>query len=233
MQILKYIFFFSLISFSFQLDHCIQTAKICKSQIPPKPTPSGQIANCISISTYDSALCEECELGYVLSYEGDKCISFPFCNIIKKGNKECASCYKGYYLKNNVCTKIPINNCRRSDDGKICTYCENYSKKNSDGTKCDLANVIEGCDYYNDVGYCISCLDEYEQSGSGSDFTCTFKSCDAGDQAFEYCDICEHGYYTDYFGDGGCKPYETDNSNNSGRNEIRCGFILLLLTLLI
>ena len=237
MQILKYIFFFSLISFTFQLDHCIQSAKICKSQIPPKPTSSNSIANCLIYNDEDSSICDFCDLGYAISYEIDKCISFPFCYLLKEGNKECAACYEGYYLKNNACTKIPINNCQRSDDGEICTYCQYYSKRNSDGTKCDLANVIEGCDYnrYDDDGYCTECMHEYEQSGSGRDLSCTFTSCDAGDQAVEYCQICEDGYYNDdvFFGLGNCKPYETGNSNNSRRNEIRSGFILLLLTLLI
>ena len=45
MPSLKYIFFFLLISFTFQLDHCIKTAKICKSHLPLKE--SGSTANCI------------------------------------------------------------------------------------------------------------------------------------------------------------------------------------------
>ena len=227
----KYIFFFSLISFTFQLDHCIQIAKICKSRKPVKE--SGSIANCIFYEIGDSSKCYSCDINYVLSNEADKCISFPLCSDLKEGNKECADCYSGYYLKNNVCTKIPIDNCASSDDGKICDYCENYSKINSDRTICNLKNLIEGCYYYDENGYCTVCEDDYESSGSGSSFKCTFKSCDTGDKALEYCEICESGYYPDMLNDGNCKPYTTGNSNNSGRNEIRFGFIILLFTLLI
>ena len=235
MQSLKYTIFFLLISFTFQLDHCIQTAKICKSNLLSKE--SGSIANCIIYYSENPSKCYLCDIGYALSYEEDKCISFPLCGSLKEGNKECDSCYPGYYLKNNACAKIQIKNCESSDDGDICTYCQDYSKKNEDGSKCDLFNLIEGCRDYNDNGDCFDCEDDYElsESGSGIEITCTFKSCDDGDKVVQYCQICEDGYYSDPFDDGKCKPYQTDNSNNSGKNEIRCCFLLsiLILTLLI
>ena len=109
MQSLKYTIFFLLISFTFQLDHCIQTAKICKSNLLSKE--SGSIANCIIYYSENPSKCYLCDIGYALSYEEDKCISFPLCSSLKEGNKECDSCYPGYYLKNNACTKIQIKNC--------------------------------------------------------------------------------------------------------------------------
>ena len=228
---LKYILFLLLISFTFQFDHCYQEAKICQKKIPK--TVSGSVANCVKYEKGDDDICEKCAWGYALSYEGDKCIQFSYCKYLLEGNKECDECYEGYYLNGKECTKIPIDNCLSlEDDGTHCDQCADYSKINSDRTQCKLIEKrIEGCIYYDDNGDCSYCEDDYTQSGSGSSFKCTFNGC-TGDQVVNYCSSCEIGYYTDE-SDGNCKPYPTGNSNNSGRNKIRCALFMLMLGLLV
>ena len=230
---INYILFLILISFTLQFDHCIQTAQICQKAISTSPTPSGSIANCIKYETGDDEICEKCVDGYAVSYEGNKCIPFSYCNYLDEGNKKCDECYQGYYFNGKECTKISIDNCLISnDDGDKCTYCALYSKINEDGSRCQLIEkIVEGCSYYDNNGNCNACESHYTGSGSGSSFTCTFNDC-SGDRAVEYCKYCQIGYYTDT-SDGNCKPYKIANSNNSKTNKIGCAFLILMLSLLI
>ena len=229
---INYILFLILISFTLQLDHCFQTAKICQKMIPTSSTPSGSIANCIDYETGHDDICEECAMGYAVSHEGNKCIPFPYCSSLLEGNKKCNECYPGYYFNGKECTKIPIDNCLiLNDAGDKCSVCSDYSKINGDGSECQLLESVEGCSEYDNNGNCKGCDSLYTQSGSGSSFTCTFNDC-PGDKVVQYCDICHIGYYTDT-SDGNCKPYKTANSNNSKRNKIRSAFLILMLSLLI
>ena len=231
---INYILFLILISFTFQFDHCFQTAKICKKNIETSSTPSGSIANCIDYEEGDDQICKECAMGYAVSYERNKCISFSYCSSLLQGNTKCKECYPGFYFNGKECTKIPIDNCLSlNDDGDKCTECSFFSKLNGDGSKCVLfEQSVEGCSYYDNDGNCGNCdNDLYSPNGSGSSITCTFKGC-PGDSEVEYCETCHIGYYTDT-SDGNCKPYKTANSNNSKTNKIGYAFLILMLSLLI
>ena len=229
---INYILFLILISFTLQLDHCFQTAKICQKMIPASPTPSGSIANCIKYETGHDDICEKCAMGYAVSHEGNKCIPFPYCSSLLEGNTKCNDCYPGYYFNEKECTKISIDNCLiLNDAGDKCSVCSDYSKINGDGSECQLLESVEGCSEYDNNGNCVECDSLYTQSGSGSSLTCIFKGCPE-DIVVKYCDICHIGYYTDT-SDGNCKPYKTANSNNSKRNKIRSAFLILMLSLLI
>ena len=228
----QYILFLVLISFTLQLEHCLQEAQICQKMTK---TESGSISNCVEQKGSDDEACEECADGYAVSFEEDKCIPFSLCYYLLEGNKKCGDCYPGYYWNGNECTKIQIDNCLSlDDDGTLCNECSINYKLNSDGTQCELITIkknIEGCAEYGDDGYCTQCVkDLYTSSGSGSGFTCTFDGC-TGDQVVKYCSSCEIGYYTDR-SDGNCKPYSTGNSN-SRKNKARYDLLILMLVLLV
>lgn len=240
MTSLKYIFFFALISYTFQLDHCIQAGILCQNTTTNSNpttntlTPSNSIANCIKYDENDRTKCSRCDKDYAVSHEKDKCISSSFCVSLDKGNEECAECYEGYYWNGNACTKIPINYCLSYDDDEnICISCADFSKISEDGKKCEL-KAIDGCKYYENNGVCAACKSGYDEkkNNEGIITSCEFKGCAEGKTKVDYCEICEFDYYRDN-NDGKCKPYKASNSNYSKRNKIGYTFLILTLALLI
>ena len=65
------------------------------------------------------SLCQICDPGYYLQYDGKKCLKNPkwdeFCDEFEYGY-ECSVCDLGYYIKNNTCKKCDV-----VDPG--CAYC--------------------------------------------------------------------------------------------------------------
>ena len=237
MPSLKYIFFFAFISYTLQLDHCIQANILCRTTSNSNPTtntptPSNSIANCVKYDESDRTKCRKCSNGYAVSYRREECISFPFCIHLEEGNKECEKCYPGYYWNGNACTKIPINYCEfYDDDEKICESCAVFSKKAEDGKKCEL-KAINGCRYYDEDGVvCTQCDDDYVENKNteGIITSCEFKECGKGKTKVDYCKFCEFDYYRDD-SDGKCKPYQASNSNYS---KVGCALLILMLALLI
>lgn len=225
MSCLRIILLFTLIYFALQDDElCYIKFNICRSHIPV--SESNVITNCMK---FKESICDLCEDGYASSYNGKSCISFPNCNELKEGDKECDDCYNGFYPINDgkECKIIPFENCKYiSDDETKCDECLYFANMNADG-ECVLPKKwLEGCYGYNTDGSCNFCDEDYNLVNG----ECQFIGCSSGDEKVEYCGICKHGSFVD-IKDGKCKTYgESDSSN---RNKIGYALLLFVISLLL
>ena len=125
---LKYLLLLNFITFSFQMDNCWETDKICKS------CKSGYTL--IALDD-DKAWCEKTESLY-LGEANDPCLVYG-----EPTKKYCLYCKKGYLMDNNdgnKCKAAP-ENCRRLENGK-CVECRNYFKLTEDN-KCEKTSCYE------------------------------------------------------------------------------------------
>ena len=253
---LKSILLLSLVSFSLQDSHCLKTFSICQKKSVSYET--GPIEHCISYDS-SKEKCYACEGEYVVSSKQNSCLNFPNCKRLDSEDKKCEECYNfylpnkegkcertlcasynkdygcsscydesGYYLKGTECKKIPIAYCDKGDENS-CTTCANFAKKTNDG-KCELRNLIEGCDEYNDDGTCNDCADDYEISSDGK--KCNFKECDSKtENKVNYCGTCDVGYFIDDK-DGKCIGID-GSKDSSSFNKVRYELIIFILSLLI
>lgn len=125
---LKYLLLLNFITFSFQMDNCWETDKICKS------CKSGYTL--IALDDYN-AWCEKTESLY-LGEANDPCLVYS-----EPTKKYCLYCKKGYlmdYDDNNKCKALP-ENCVKLKNGK-CVECRHYFKLTEDN-KCEKTSCYE------------------------------------------------------------------------------------------
>ena len=249
MSKLNYILLLTLLSFSYELYHCISSYKICNIYNRAK------IANCLSGV---DPQCYACDDGYSLSNDYTQCINFAHCDAsfdeegkcavcdsyynfnaekqcvkdycyIYDKNKQCVECYPGFYIKDNKCTKIPIEHCLTGDD-KTCTDCPDYTIL--DKNQCKVKeNLIEGCDEYNTDGTCGECVSFYDLKNNRCEYRSDF--CKKYPTT-EGCLLCEDGYYIDYR-TYQCIGYDGSKENLSNKAEainIKYLYFILILFLL-
>lgn len=259
---LKVLIFSILISFSLQDSHCLINFEYCDEKEDGKyedegSSNEGGIAHCYDAQEGE---CKGCDEGFAISYEKNKCISFQNCESLKEGNNNCEKCiynfhpnsegkcertlcqyygdddvcqvcFEGYYLKNNQCEKITIPYCLTLDpsDETKCSTCLYYISMEKNGECIVAPTLIKGCTEYDTEGKCTQCDEEY----SLKEGTCVFKTCPSGEIKYEYCKVCEAGYYTDV--DGLCIGYDgtKDKSAGSITGNQNVFILILLLSLLI
>lgn len=123
---LKYLLLLNFITFSFQIDNCWRTEKICKS------CKSGYTL----IAPYDYwTLCQKNELTY-LGEANDPCLVYS-----DSAKTYCQFCKKGYLMTDNYKCKEAPENCERLENGK-CVECSNYFKLTEDN-KCEKTSCYE------------------------------------------------------------------------------------------
>lgn len=259
---LKVLILSILISFSLQDSHCLMSFEYCVSKDyeyddDEGSSNEGGIAHCEE--AYGDE-CERCEEGFAVSYEKNRCISFQNCESLKSGNNKCdqcifnfhpnsegkcertlcqvydndvcIQCHEGYYLNNNnQCQKITIPNCLMLDpsDETKCLTCVYYISMVKDGKCIVPPTLIKGCTNYDSEGKCIYCDDEY----SLREGNCVFKTCSSREIKYEYCQVCEAGYYVD--DDDLCVGYDGTKDKNAGSitGNQNVFILILLLSLLI
>ena len=112
-------------------------------------------------------------------------------------NNVCSNCYEGYYLDNNECKKITIENCLKLDtnDKTKCSKCVGGITP-TDGNCILPSTLIKGCVKYGENGVCTKCEeDDYEPTNDGK--SCKFIGCGEDSYKVEYCGLCKAGYYLD------------------------------------
>lgn len=253
---IKYFLLLTLVSFSYQAYHCLDSFKACNIYNNPK------VEHC---ALGAANLCLECEDNYSASNDRSRCINIPNCasfddegkclqcqnyyNFDEKGNcvtdycltynpnneeRKCLQCYPGFYMKDNNCVKIPIPYCLSGDD-KTCTECTEGTKL-VDGA-CEVPTTfVEGCEKYNNDRSCIECTDDYTLSNN----VCTFQGQCQGYPTIDSCSLCEDGYYPSLYthqciGYDGSKEKAGSgtSSDNAFTINIRYAFPLLLLLIII
>lgn len=239
----------TLLSFSCQLYHCLMSYKVCNAYNNPK------VANCLF--GYEDE-CYECNDGYSLSNDRKSCINFAHCNYFDgdnkciqcdyyynlnsenqcvtdychyyDNNKKCLQCYPGFYIKDDVCTKIPIEHCLVGDE-KTCTECEEYTTL--DNNQCKVReNLINGCYYYNTDGTCNDCEVFYELNNNKCEYQSNLCK---GFPTIEGCELCEDGYYISQR-TYQCINYDGSKEQLSNKNKsetINFSYLFSLLLLII
>ena len=259
---LKVLILSILISLSLQDSHCLSSIEYCGGKDyeydeDEGSSNEGGIDHCEEANGRE---CEECEEGFAISYEKNRCISFQNCISLEAGNNKCEECidyfhpnsegkcertlcetydangvcqgcYGGYFLKNNQCQKITIPYCLTldSNDETKCYNCVDISMPNN-GNCIVPPTLIKGWTQYDTNGKCIVCYYGYNIKEE----TCVFNKCPSGQIKYEYCLVCEAGYYFDY-DEGLCVGYDGTKDKNAGSitGNQNVFILILLLSLLI
>ena len=186
---LKCLILLVLISFSLQDKNCLIYFEKCE-----KPSTI-TISNCISgYSSNDennelTEYCDECQVGYVPSYDMKKCI----------------------HIENSI--QYCIEHSSDSEDKLQCSKCDTNHALSNDRKSCStVPNQIENCISYSlvseDNSLCDECKTDYFLSYDRK--SCIeFKNCDDfnNNQDNEYCEECNNGYALSYDGMS-CKQFE-------------------------
>ena len=254
MMSIKYLLFLTLVTFSYQLSHCLQSHKICN------PFNSPTVPKCtIGYATQ----CFECQIGYSLSNTRTSCLNIANCayfdedgecdrcenyynfddegkcvndhcmlyNYDEDGGKTCYQCYTGFYLKNGNCERIPFSYCVYGNENS-CTQCVSWATKENGECKVP-STFIDGCYEYNDDRTCKRCMDNYNlENGS-----CTLQNCE-GKSTLDRCSLCEDGYYlstTSYqcYSYDGREKTSNDNGNKAATIGIKIIIPFLMMLLII
>ena len=171
---------------------------ICKS------LNSEDLKNCKEIDI-ENGLCQECNEGYYLGSEDNKCTLTNYCSESTFG--VCTRCIHGFYLDkteqkcfNQVEAFV---NCKESLDGKACDVCDEdfYLTKG-------ICNSFNYCEEVGENNECKKCINGYYPAIYGG--CTTEKNCYHGDKDLGICLQCNEHYCID-FKDGKCKYNLDDN----------------------
>ena len=171
-----------------------------------KPLILDQFQHCKDIY-YDQGLCNSCEEGYYLSYTDSKCTKIKNCAYSSNG--DCKKCDFGYYFDKNqkkcLIQEGNFINCKISEDGKICSECDEDTYMDSEG-KCAWSNFCGEGERY----HCNKCIEGYYLTVING--ICTNdQNCFNGRKDIGICTQCKEFYCTD-FKDGKCK-YNLDDDD--------------------
>lgn len=249
---IKYILLLTLVCFCYPLKHCLQSMKLCNTiKIPishctlvlgnqcleceENYSPSNDRSECINVANCrwfsEDGKCGNCDLYHNFDTNG-KCV-IDSCQSYDE-NRKCYLCYPGYTLNNDrQCEKINIKNCAylKAGNNNECEECFTFFKLENGVCKLKNDNYIEGCESENADGTCKEC-NQYYNLNNGK---CTFNNkCEESDQ-FEWCFVCEDGYY---LSDRSYKCYsmngtkDTDETGDDSKsNGININFALIYLFL--
>ena len=145
---LKVLIFISFISFSLQIENCIETMSVCKTckegytLVKTKYVTSiecmkneligGADEGCLYYSDSTKQYCQECKQGYTMDYSGlSTCIkTVDHCQEVK--DNVCYRCENFYRLKNGICEKTT---CYSIDYNGECRWGEGFYKVDEDNCK--------------------------------------------------------------------------------------------------
>ena len=250
---LKLFLLLNLLSISLQDKYCLETLELCAEKgvaNEPENESKSEIDHCYY--EYDGK-CNNCEDGYAVSYDGQKCISFQNCNKLAEGDQKCSKCYEkflpnsngqcerstcsemeggvcischpGYYLKEKQCYKITLPYCQRLSDSNE-NECEECVEGLSllDGKCVAPEKIIKGCLQYDTKGKCTECGDDYTINNGN----CDFKGCSAKETKIEMCAVCEAGFKPE--ADGLCVGYDGTKDTSKGMGiEIKYALLALVI----
>ena len=167
------IIFSSLIIFSLQVEHCLETSDnacvACEDgyYLSNNECKDGYLKPVFHDckETKDGVTCEACHIGYFFS-KNHECVNTQFCQKSKKRFSSCEECEENYYLSANglFCSSSP--NCAYGDrETGVCIECE--------------------------IGFYLDLNDNQCKSNQEND---KFKNCKKGR---ENCEECTYGYFLD------------------------------------
>jgi hypothetical protein len=251
---LKILLLLNLLSFSLQDKYCLETYEFCAEK-GANSESENESKSKIDHCYYEyNEKCTNCEDGYAVSSDGQKCISFKNCLKLAEGDQKCSecqyrfllnsngqcerstcsemeggvciSCQPGYYLKEKQCYKITLPYCQKLSDSNE-NECEECLKilSSSNGKCVAPEKIIKGCAKYDTKGKCTECADDYTFKNGN----CDFNSCSDRETKIEMCGICEAGFDLD---DAGlCIGYDGTKDTSTGMG-IKIKYALLALVIL-
>ena len=203
-NIIKYLVIISLISFSFEIENCMNEKKVCKSCNPDFTLvqSNDNTAECINSTNYEKIknitdnciegdpqykTCRECKRDYLLDRDKKHCLYLPHCSKIENEN-DCKSCDKGYALDNGTCTKKPL--CEEIEENE-CYDCYDFYYPNDKG-EC-IRIPIEHCKEGNSTN-CFDCEQPYHLDDKNTKCL-LYEHCINFDEKTKKCQFCESYYY--------------------------------------
>ena len=118
------------------------------------------------LESFDGEKCQECEDGYYIDFQNQKCVGFPNekrevsnCKTFRF-EKECVSCKSGFFLINGNCQTVEkaVDKCISYSDPKTCSGCDK-SMLSDDGKQC-LPFEDSNCMFISTI-QCIQCKTNY------------------------------------------------------------------------
>ena len=157
---MKYLIILSLISYSLQINHCIneeKTCDTCKSgyNLVGSICQNTPIAYC---QTLLGSICSECQIGYELNNDQTLCnkitVTIPNCVLQYKSDNNdnlCYSCEKEYFPSEDKKSCVKIEHCKQASsyDPTYCYKCNNYYYPNDEGQcepdYCEVKDIGDNC----------------------------------------------------------------------------------------
>ena len=152
---------------------------------------SDDFRNCAEVNL-NTGKCLNCEKGFFMSREYNKCLNTDNCQKSKFGI--CTKCYYPFFLDKNddLCKKgeNQFSHCKISLDGKICSECNDGYFLSEDG----LCSKSQNCKKVNNNSDCIKCSEGYFLIESEN--LCTMeKNCKSANSQYGICEICKDSFY--------------------------------------
>ena len=166
----------SLASFSFQIENCIETEKVCKTckdgytlvkgKYMQKCMKNELVGNendgCAYYYDTSKSSCQECKRGYARDLKTDNCLkSVDYCEEID--NNECTRCEQYYKLSDGICEKT---SCSYFDEEGQCD-CQNgfYVVDNESCKKLPFKNCKKG-----NANICTTCYKGFKLENNQCNF---------------------------------------------------------------
>lgn len=111
-------------------------------------------------------------------------------------NGTCSSCNNGYYLNNNTCTRIDIDDCAIVDPAAptVCIACEDNTLV--ENGKCDGDNnCSDNCDICTTATNCVSCDKNHSLTSTNTCVSEPIDNCAVVGANSNNCLACRAGYY--------------------------------------
>ena len=220
----KIIILLTLISLTFQVDHCFLGRKFCKTCKDGYYLVNNQYCSKIDhCETFSDNVCSWCEYGYRLNSEKTSCekIGDDHCQYYSNDeHTTCSSCQYGYKMKEDKtgCTLI-TEHCISSYDS-TCNGCEKGYALNTELNTCV---EFEKCSEVNSDGTkCTKCAYDFYQPDK--DGKCTINYCEEYDDEGN-CEECEKFFYLNEEGKCQYIPIPYCRKGNETHCEKYSGFL--------
>lgn len=217
---IKSLIIICLITFSLQIEHCVDSKKVCKTcaqnyelvelndNFDAKCLNSAKlkalnniIENCV-YGDIETKTCQECRRYYFLDIDQKKCIYSPHCNYFS--DNECTQCEQPYALNNGNCVENLY--CEKIENEK-CIKCRTYYYPNENG---ECVRIPKNHCIVWDFTKCTVCENYYYPNENGECEKINLPNCEYVDPDDPTeCMDCEKNYFINE--DGECQKITIEN----------------------